>query len=410
MKRAWSRVLVNCSVLVVLCIGADSKKSSGSEVPPLWIADLNQFSYASRPEPHYIGGRPYIGGKFIDIGVAITALDGVVCYFVTREGVGQLVQRERLDDPATSRKLNIIFFDPESGALKFRKQLPTRSGFSSVLINDKGNFILRAGDFLRLYGRDFVVLKERKLDATQQYIMDEWQMRLSASGMSLLLNHYSPSGTYDEILDSSSLGTISTLKVPGLRDFSISERVILHADRDHKKVFVRSSGGQWQTLVPQLPLSCVSNPVLIDDHRIVNACGREVVLLGLDSNLLMRDEVDKKENLEDLVSVTPDGRFFALSAMQTKGGFMDYTSIKRGRTRILVYDTTLRKRIFSVQVDPIPKKDYDFALAPDGGKLAVMIDSQLKVYAIQPQNKVPGSEGFDLKNGTLHRQPETVAP
>src|SRR5919197_6310657 len=108
----------------------------------------------------------------------------------------------------------------------------------------------------------------------------------------------------------------------------------------------------------------------------------------------MRDAVDKNEHLEELVSITPDGRFFAVSAMQTKGGFMDYTSVKRSRTRILVYDTALRRRIASIQVDPIPKKDYDFALAPDGSKLAVMIDSQLTAYAIQPSG-APGSRpGF----------------
>ena len=86
---------------------------------------------------------------------------------------------------------------------------------------------------------------------------------------------------------------------------------------------------------------------------------------------------------------------------------MDYTSVKRSRTRILVYDTALRKRIASVQVDPIPKKDYDFALAPDGSKLVVMIDSQLKAYAISPQ--LPAIDTVDPKTGNLHLTVPIVA-
>ena len=59
---------------------------------------------------------------------------------------------------------------------------------------------------------------------------------------------------------------------------------------------------------------------------------------------------------------------------------MDLTDIRRSRTRILIYDTNLRKRISSVQVVPIPKGDYDFALSRDGSKLAVMIDDHLNIY------------------------------
>lgn len=59
--------------------------------------------------------------------------------------------------------------------------------------------------------------------------------------------------------------------------------------------------------------------------------------------------------------------------------------VTRGRTRILVYDITSRKRVSSVDVDPIPKSGYDFALAPDGSKLAVMNDNKMTVHAIRPK-------------------------
>lgn len=155
---------------------------------------------------------------------------------------------------------------------------------------------MRAGDFLRLYSKDLVLLKERKLESTQQHIIDEWRQELSASGKTLLLNHYSPSGTHDEILDTSRLQTRLILKVPGFRDFSVSENTILNADRDHNELFTREFGGHWQKLVIHQPLSCISDPVLINDSTVVSACGHEVALLSTSGDVLMRDTVDKRCN------------------------------------------------------------------------------------------------------------------
>jgi hypothetical protein len=373
------------ALLACALVAAPSRTSGerASETHPNWTANLNEFSYRLRPNPHYMGGRPYIGGKFVDLGVAaITASNEILCYFVTKTDAGQLERRESLG-AADPFQLQLVFFDSTTGRLKRRRQLPARSGFSSVMINNEGNLIVRSGNFLRLYSRDLVLIKERPLELTQQVMMDEWRLRLSTSGKTLLLNHYSPSGVSDEVLDASSLQMLLTLKAPKFRDFSIAEKTILKSDRDHKQLFIRRFDGFWQELIPKGPLPCVSSPVLIDDEIVLNACGHEVLLLSTKGDVLMRDVVGKNEHLEELVSVTPNGRFFAASVMQTKGGFMDYTSVKRSHTRVLVYDTVLRKRIASVQIDPIPKTDYDFALAPDGSKLAVMIDSQLDAYVIR---------------------------
>jgi len=36
------------------------------------------------------------------------------------------------------------------------------------MMNDEGNFIVRNGDFLRLYSPDFKVLRERKLEGVKK--------------------------------------------------------------------------------------------------------------------------------------------------------------------------------------------------------------------------------------------------
>jgi len=140
-------------------------KDNGTQ--PLWAVDPRPFSYSSRPNPHYIGGKAYIGGKFVDIGVLFPTSDEVICYFVTKADAGQLVRRNELT-PADPFVLQFVAFDAKTGALKFRNQLPTRSGISSVMMNDEGNFIVRNGDFLRLYSPDFKVLRERKLEGVKK--------------------------------------------------------------------------------------------------------------------------------------------------------------------------------------------------------------------------------------------------
>jgi len=353
--------------------------------PPLWTANLKPFSYASRPNPHYIGGKAYISGKFADIGVLFATSEEVICYFVTKIDAGQLALRGRLEAPDPFR-LQLIAFDGKTGVPKYRKELPARFGSSSVMTNDEGKFVVRTGESLRLYGTDFTLLKERELATNGE--LDKWTLRVSPTGKTLLLDHYIPSVSRDEVLSSSSFSTLAvTQDGPLFPIFSISDRSVVKPDPQQKGILIRNFGGPWRTLSTANPFSCVSNPVFINDNQLVNACGRDVVFLTTDGEVVMRDAVDKKEHLEQLVSVTPDGKFVAVSAMQTKGGLLDYSRIKRSQTRILIYDTTLRKRISSVWVDPIPQKDYDFALAPDGSTLAVMVDDKLKVYTVQTRKR-----------------------
>ena len=140
--------------------------------------------------------------------------------------------------------LQFVAFDAKTGALKFRKQLPTRSGISSVMMNDEGNFIVRNGDFLRLYSPDFKVLRERKLEGVKKY--DYWELRLSPTGRTLLLKHYIPSNTHIEILRSSSLSPLGSGLDRALSfRFAISDDSLATAEESTRvllRKFVEPSG------------------------------------------------------------------------------------------------------------------------------------------------------------------------
>lgn len=47
-----------------------------------------------------------------------------------------------------------------------------------------------------------------------------------------------------------------------------------------------------------------------------------------------------------------------------------------------MYDLLQKKRILFVNIDPLPKNDYDFALSPDGSKLAILNDRNVSVCSV----------------------------
>ncbi|HJT01473.1 MAG TPA: hypothetical protein VJ756_20430, partial [Terriglobales bacterium] len=349
----------------------------------IWKADLHRFSYAARPNPHFIGGKAYIGGKFVDIGILFpkAGSNQVICYFVTKSDAGDLGRREQAQNSDPYR-LQVIRFDASTGLLKNHLQLPARFGISSVMSSYDGKFIVRTGNLLTLYTSGFKALKRRVLPNTGEY--DEWSVRLSPSGKTLLVDHYRPFRSQHFVMGTSSFAPL----VPSAEGtlfplFAISDNAITKPDAGQRSISIGDFRGGWRKLATAL--HCVSNPVFLKDDKILNACEHEVVVLATNGDELMRDHLNNNEHLEELVSVTPDGAFFAVSAAKSKGGFMDLSSVKRSDTTILVYNVGSHKRIFRIRVDPVPHADYDFALAPDGSKLAIMIDGSVKVYMLNPK-------------------------
>ena len=83
-----------------------------------------------------------------------------------------------------------------------------------------------------------------------------------------------------------------------------------------------------------------------------------------------------------------NGRFVAVSldTIEVKKHFLAESSQRVTATHIVVYDLILKKQILTVNVNPLPKNDYDFALSPDGSKLAVLNDRKVSVCGVPVQS------------------------
>ncbi|HKF03622.1 MAG TPA: hypothetical protein VKB49_14990, partial [Candidatus Sulfotelmatobacter sp.] len=79
----------------------------------------------------------------------------------------------------------------------------------------------------------------------------------------------------------------------------------------------------------------------------------------------------------------------SLHTVEVKKHLLTEPSSRATAIHIAVYDLSQKKRILTVSVAPLPKNDYDFALSPDGSKLAVLNDRRASVYSVP----VPASNG-----------------
>jgi len=59
--------------------------------------------------------------------------------------------------------------------------------------------------------------------------------------------------------------------------------------------------------------------------------------------------------------------------------------VRRVSTHLVLYDLHLRKRVLNLNITPLPELDYDFALSPDGSKLAVLNVRNVSVYSVPVQ-------------------------
>lgn len=346
----------------------------------LWTTSLEPYSYALRPSPRYVGGRSYIGGKTADAGLLFSSADTILIYYLTKSRPSNLEKRSELNssDPFS---LVLVAFNAGSGAFEYKEHLPGRSGQASVLINADGQFLIRTGTIIRLYNDRFKLIKEKILATSIDGDHDHWSVQASPSGKALLVDHYSPNRSTDDVLDSSTLESVRAwTNDPLFPIFSVSDKEVVKPDSSGRGIWIRSFDGPWYKVSVG---KCSSNPIALGNGEILNACGDQLTLFTSGAEILMEMSIEKNQHFENVVSATPNGRFIAVSAMATKGGFLDYTTVKRGSTAILVYDTALQRCIQRIRLDKLPKWDYHIALAPDGSRLAVMIDELLQVYSVQ---------------------------
>ena len=374
--RSWMYEAVAVYLICWICLFGSTCAAGESKsrdcANPLWtdevIGDLSRARNVASPD-------------LIDSNRAgITFLDNerLVVHEVVLN-TNDLSSRQSSDSSPFRLRASVL--DVGSGKTTASAEWGTRVRESSIQTTS-GGALVRTGETLRLYSRDFVQEKELTLPRSE----DTYTVTVSASGKTILINSHGEHSSHFEVLDGGTLRVRQEWsEAPPLRRlYSSSDASIAAADFNQEHILFSEFGsGRWNVIGGRPKLTCIGLPTLVTDSSLVNGC-KEFSYLSHDGSLIFQDGFPKGEALVRKIAVSQDGKAVAVSLDRTKGSdFWDTgKGIKLVATYVLVYDLPIKKRALTVEVNPLPKSDYDFALSPDGSRLAILNDRRVTVCSV----------------------------
>lgn len=346
---------------------------TSAQTAPVWTIDLTSSGYQKAESVR----DKSLTLKSSAEGVAFTDEHTVLAYFVTKDTT-KFSNRDKTasDGPFC---LRAVFGDVSQKNIQATKDWPTQLPSAWLMPTAEGKIVVRSANSLQLYSSDLSLAKERPL-STSGRPFEGWHVKGAPSGRTVWLDH-DDGDSRIEVLDADSLQALSSWEQESLGSwFSVSDRAIAKRPaHDVKQVIIKDIGGSWHLLYDD-PGGCVSQPSFVNNDVLVAGLCATVGLISTTGKALMKDKIRRGEHLEEEVAASRNGKMVAVSLMRTKGGAFD-TAIRRSKTTVVIYDLEQHSATLRVEVSPLPKTTYHFALAPDGSLLAVMTDSIVNIYA-----------------------------
>jgi len=370
---------------VVLCLfsllGTRADHLKSSEAPdPLWSRDVIEYLSGLR------NGHARDWAKTEPPG--ITFLDNSRLIVYETDPNEQLASRISADI-SSSHTLHMSVLDSGSGKLLVAKDWPTRAHGSYCLVTS-GGILIRTGEILRICSRDLVQIREVSLSSSKGY--ERWELRVSASGRTLLIQHNTQSSTRLEVLDGSTFEVRQTWAEPTFFQVpsSISDDEMIEPTYEKRRLGVsiaKFGTADWKPIwwMP-LPKTCGNTPWFVTNDLVMFGC-TEVVLFTKEGKVLMTESLNKNDYLMmDMISPyfsaapSENGEFAAVPVSHIRGIALDMS--RDTAQQVMVYNLLRRMRVLTVNVTPLTKMHYSIAMSPDGSKLAILNDKQVSVYSV----------------------------
>lgn len=361
------RVMRKCWVLLLAYCALGFPRGSH----PAWkrlVLDTNEHgSRISRPSNEF---------------ASITFLDNERIAVSEEKPTGTLTQRLSVTD-SSAFVLTMHVLNASSGATALSMTWPTRRLESSVQAV-AGGLLIRTGSVLRRFDSGLKQVSDTTLEESGT---DKWAVIVSSTRQNVVLRHHSTTLNQFALIDGSTLEVKKRwderpawppLQLP----YSASDEALARADSNQQSILYSYFGsGKWSSLKAS-KAGCFTSPVWINRTSLIDAdC--ELSLITISGDVLMRVRPAKHWSFDGKLAVSQNGRYIAAKQDTGKGGGVWDTDVRWTATRIVVYDLSLKAASFLVDVAPLPLDTYDFALSPDGSKLAVLNDGIVSVYAVQ---------------------------
>jgi hypothetical protein len=360
-------VVVSCCWLVVEIAAAESVPPDCDV--PIWKQEILEDLRSNRPE-RFIPSAGLNGMT----GVVFLNDQQLVVYAL--EPSGQLSSRKSHQTSSAFRQ-RVRIVDVQSGKTTLIKDFNARPHGSTLQVTI-GGILVNTGEIVKLYSADF---------ATNQNLtvppVDEGDMSItsvSPTGETIMINHFNPKRNVShlEVFDARTL----TLKQswsqsPRLyNDYSISDKGIAASG-----VVATEFGRTTWKSVGRGVGHCGGNvPTLYSDDELVYGCSK-FIAVSINGQVLMTDSFPGGVEASEKKAVAQGGRFVAasLQTVEVKKHLLTEPSWRVTAMHVAVYDLKRKTRIMTVTVDRMPTDDYDFALSPDGSKLAILNDRKVSV-------------------------------
>jgi hypothetical protein len=376
------------------CILAAQRTSLAQS--PDWSQEVLPDFGQTRPE-----GMPRLLGSSNPAGVAFLRDGQLIVYAV--EPTGRLSSRKS-PELSSGFELRVTSLDVKSGKQILKRDWGTRRYDSAVQITS-GGVLVKTGGIVKLYSRDFTEARDLPLtlDPNGSYFTS-----VSATGDTIAVSHYFEKEhhwiSHIDVLDASTLKTrFSWDQYPPIFDLLMSDEWFITKDPFHSIFYLTQFGNTSQSkaipIADALPQGCpldISWAMISDGSIALWGC-KEVLLLNpngaaLDSfadnssagpvSAQCGNYIPSMFNKWAMVASAAPIVALSLPAKKVKNHLLTEPSVCLAGLQVAVYDLRRKQRVLTVDVDPLPKNGYDFALSPDGSKLAVLNGRRASVYSV----------------------------
>jgi hypothetical protein len=332
----------------------------------------------------------------------VTFLDSrqLVVYAVDKD-LRQLSSRESPEQSSPFR-LHVWIVDADSGKTNVHKEWGTRSSGSEVKATSNG-ILVKTGAIVRLYSADLSDARDLPVSLETN---GTYYTSVSVSGNSIALVHYARKAehfiSHVDVIDANSLKIFySSDQYPPTFHISMSDRTFLTVIGGAlKRVEFRHP--DQARIVPRPPSkNCPaggSGTIVISDDLVafrdceaviaLNAKGDSYILspfngYGTGTPSQTSSCAPFFEEFSRKSSVASEGRFvaFVLPSLRIKRPLFGEQRTCLDAVRIGVFDLARKKQTSTIDVG-IHVDAFDFALSPDGSRLAVLKGREVSVYSM----------------------------
>jgi len=358
------------------CIASFTQSTSGSNL--LWAHQII-------PE---LGETPHRGLDNNRAGVRFVNNDRLIVFAIQLD-TGQLSSRE---SPETSSpfRLRIWVLNANSGSVVLTKDFGTRVRDSQVEVTS-GGVLVKTGSILKQYSAEF----EDAFDLTRPVGKGEWiTANVSFSGKTIVTNRPNQVlkiSRLDEFDPTNHKLTQSWQESPPLyHSYSISDEMMAAFDVSSRSIVATKLGTNiWKTIGPGFGLCPSMNaPTFYEEEWLVYGCDK-LIAASTDGGVRATVFSPNRNSFIGNKVAAAGGRFVAVSldTREVRKHLLSEATTRILKRQVAVFDLKLMKCILTVEINPLPQRDYDFALSSDGSTLTVLCDRTLSLYSVFPHDQ-----------------------